>query len=42
VSHGAITARYRRLFCYAETARQTWNAIVRWYRAAGEPVFPAR
>ena len=42
VSQGAITARDRRLFCYAETALQAWNVIARWYRAAGEPVFPAR
>lgn len=41
VSHGAITARDRRLFCDAGTARQAWNAIVRCYRAAGEPLFPA-
>jgi uncharacterized protein (TIGR00730 family) len=41
-SQGAITARDRRLFSYADSARDTWKAIVSWYRAAGEPVFPQR
>ena len=30
-----------RLYGYAESARGIWEAIRRWYRRAGEPVFPA-
>jgi uncharacterized protein (TIGR00730 family) len=35
-----ITRRDRGLYCYAESARDIWSAIERWYRRAGEPVFP--
>jgi hypothetical protein len=41
VAEGMIEPRDRRLFCFAETAHEIWDAIGRWYRAAGEPVFPA-
>ena len=35
-----ITRRDRGLYCYAESARDIWSAIERWYRRAGEAVFP--
>jgi uncharacterized protein (TIGR00730 family) len=40
VAQGVVAPADRRLFAYAETATGAWQAIVRWYRAAGEPVFP--
>jgi len=40
VAEGMIEPRDRRLFGYAETAREAWRAIAAWYRRAGEPVFP--
>ena len=40
VSEGMIGARDRKLFRYAESAREAWSAIRRRYRRAGEPVFP--
>jgi hypothetical protein len=40
VQAGPIDARDRALFCYAESARDIWGAIRRWYRKAGQPVFP--
>ena len=39
-AEGMIKPRHRRLFRYAETAREAWSAITDWYRRAGEPVFP--
>jgi hypothetical protein len=36
VSEGVITARDRRLFCYAETADQIWTEICGWHRGAGQ------
>jgi uncharacterized protein (TIGR00730 family) len=41
VSQGVVAPRDRQLFCYADTAPEIWNAIERWYRRAGEKVFPA-
>jgi hypothetical protein len=35
-----IGAADRRLFQYAESAREAWDAIVRWYRRRGQAVFP--
>ena len=35
-----IDRRDLRLFRYADTAREAWNAIRRWYAGAGAPVFP--
>lgn len=40
VDEGMIERRDLRLFRYAETAREAWQAITGWYRRAGEPVFP--
>ena len=40
LAEGMIRGADRKLFCYAETARDIWNSIRRWYRKAGEPVFP--
>jgi len=40
VAEGVIDAQDRKLFRFAETAREIWDGIARWYRRAGEPVFP--
>lgn len=40
LAEGAIDAEDRELFWFAETAQEIWSGIVRWYRLAGEPVFP--
>jgi uncharacterized protein (TIGR00730 family) len=40
VAEGVINERDRKLFRFAETPREIWDGIVRWYRRAGEPVFP--
>jgi uncharacterized protein (TIGR00730 family) len=40
LAEGMIAAEDRELFWYAETARDIWQGIRRWYRLAGEPVFP--
>ena len=40
LAEGAIDAEDRELFWYAETAAEIWRGIKRWYRLAGEPVFP--
>jgi uncharacterized protein (TIGR00730 family) len=40
LAEGAIDAADRDLFWSAETAREIWDGIARWYRRAGEPVFP--
>ena len=40
LSQGAIDPEDRELFWYAETAPDIWRGIRRWYRLAGEPVFP--
>jgi hypothetical protein len=40
VDQGAIDAADLELFWYAEGAREIWDGIVRWYRRAGEDVFP--
>lgn len=39
-AQGAIDRADLQLMCYAETAIETWEEIVGWYRTAGEPVFP--
>ena len=39
-AEGAIDAEDKDLFWYAESAPQIWRGIKRWYRLAGEPVFP--
>jgi len=39
-SEGMIGAADAKLFCYAESARDIWNAIRDWYRRAGKEVFP--
>ena len=41
VAQKVIAPRDRRLFTYADTASAIWEAIERWYRRIGEPVFPA-
>jgi uncharacterized protein (TIGR00730 family) len=41
LAEGAIDAEDKDLFWYAETAPEIWRGIKRWYRLAGEPVFPA-
>ncbi|HET7198802.1 MAG TPA: TIGR00730 family Rossman fold protein [Burkholderiales bacterium] len=40
VAQGVVSAGDRRLFAYADTAPDIWRAVRRWYRKAGEPVFP--
>jgi uncharacterized protein (TIGR00730 family) len=40
VAQGVIAPADRRLFAYADTAQEIWRLIERWYRNAGEPVFP--
>ena len=40
LAQGMIERRDLRLFRYAETAREAWQAIAGWYRRAGELVFP--
>jgi uncharacterized protein (TIGR00730 family) len=40
VSQGVVAPGDRRILQYADTAAQIWRAIRRWYRKAGEPVFP--
>lgn len=40
LAEGAIDPEDRDLFWYAETAVDIWRGIKRWYRLAGEPVFP--
>jgi uncharacterized protein (TIGR00730 family) len=42
VDEGTIDADDRELFWFAETAQEIWDGILRWYRIAGEPLFPAR
>ena len=42
VEEGAIDPEDRELFWFAESAREIWDGIVRWYRLAGEEVFPKR
>jgi uncharacterized protein (TIGR00730 family) len=39
-SEGAIDPRDKRLFWYAEEAREIWTSIQRWYEQAGEPLIP--
>ena len=39
-AEGAIDAEDKDLFWYAESAPEIWRGIKRWYRLAGEPVFP--
>jgi uncharacterized protein (TIGR00730 family) len=41
VDEGTIDPEDRELFWFAESAREIWAGIVRWYRLAGESVFPA-
>jgi hypothetical protein len=38
VDEGMIDPEDRELFCYAETAEETWAGILRWYEAAGAPL----
>jgi uncharacterized protein (TIGR00730 family) len=40
IAEGVIDAEDRELFWFAETAQEIWRGIVRWYRLAGEAVFP--
>ncbi|HET7365409.1 MAG TPA: LOG family protein [Burkholderiales bacterium] len=40
LAEGAIDPEDRDLYWYAESAPEIWNGIRRWYRLAGEPVFP--
>jgi hypothetical protein len=40
IDEGTIDAEDRELFWFAETAQEIWDGIVRWYRLAGEAVFP--
>ena len=41
VEQRVVDPRDRRLLCYADTAKDIWETIERWYRRLGEPVFPA-
>lgn len=41
VAQGVVDPADRRLFVYADTAKGIWSEIERWYRRAGEAVFPA-
>ena len=41
VAQGVVAPRDRRLFAYADTAKDIWSTIERWYRRLGEAVFPA-
>jgi len=38
VEEGVIDLEDRELFWFAETAQETWDGILRWYEAAGEPL----
>ena len=40
LAEGMIDPEDRELFWYAESAADIWSGIRRWYRLAGEPVFP--
>lgn len=40
VAQGVVSPADRRLFSYADTAQDIWEAIRGWYRRAGEAVFP--
>jgi len=42
LAEGMIDAEDRELFWYAETAAEIWRGIRRWYRLAGQPVFPGK
>jgi hypothetical protein len=39
VEEGVIAPEDRELFCYAETAGEIWERILRWRRQAGDPLF---
>lgn len=39
VEEGVIAPEDRALFCYAETAREIWESILRWREKAGDPLF---
>jgi uncharacterized protein (TIGR00730 family) len=41
VDEGTIDPEDRELFWFAESAQEAWRGIERWYRLAGEKVFPA-
>jgi hypothetical protein len=41
VAQGTVASADRRLFGYADTAKEIWQLIERWYRGAGEAVFPS-
>ncbi len=41
VDEGTIDPEDRELFWFAETAREIWDGILRWYEMAGEPLFSA-
>jgi predicted Rossmann-fold nucleotide-binding protein len=41
VDEGVIDAEDRDLFWFAETAQEIWDGILRWYDAAGEPLYAA-
>ena len=41
LDQGTIDPEDRELFWFAETAEEAWTGIRRWYRLAGEKVFPA-
>lgn len=38
VEEGVIQPEDRELFCFAETAREIWDSILRWYERAGRPL----
>jgi hypothetical protein len=40
VAQGVVARSDRRIFSYADTAREIWGAIRGWYRGAGEALFP--
>lgn len=41
VEEGVIDPEDKDLFWYAETAEETWNGILEWYRKKGEPLIGA-
>jgi uncharacterized protein (TIGR00730 family) len=41
VDEGVIDPEDRDLFWFAETARDVWDGILRWYEASGEPLHAA-
>ena len=41
IDEGVIAPEDAELFWYADTARDIWDSILRWYAAGGEPLLPS-